>query len=99
MRQPRSPRGDPATETANLRISSSIPDAPPPEVLAEVDAAWRRSAGFGGDDLSLHVRLGRISGRVSGDLRCEDAIVTRLSATQILAVACGDPLPLPRSPR
>lgn len=80
-----------------MNHSSHIPDAPPPEVLAEVDAAWRRSAAFTGDDLDLRVRVGRISGRVSGELRCEDAVLARLSPTQILAIACGEPLPLPRT--
>ena len=76
--------------------SSHVPDTPPPEVLAEVDAAWERSADFTGDDLDLRLRVGRISGRLSGELRCEDAVLARLSPAQILAVACGEPLPLPR---
>ena len=76
--------------------TSFIPDVPPPEVLAEVDAAWERSADFCGDDLDLRVRVGRISGRVSGELRCEDVVLERLSPSQILALACGDPLPLSR---
>ena len=80
-------------------FSSFIPDVPPAEVLAEVDAAWERSADFCGDDLDLRVRVGRISGRVSGELRCEDVVLERLSPSQILALACGDPLPLPRSAR
>ncbi len=79
--------------------SSFIPDVPPPEVLAEVDAAWERSSAFCGDDLDLRVRVGRISGRVSGELRCEDVVLERLSPSQILALACGDPLPLPRPAR
>ncbi len=84
---------------AHSNSSSSIPDVPPPEVMAEVDAAWERSAGFCADDLELRMRVGRISGRVSGELRCEDVVLERLSPSQILAVACGDPLPLPRRAR
>lgn len=84
---------------AHSNYSSFIPDAPPAEVLADVDAAWERSAAFCGDDLELHVRVGRISGRVSGELRCEDVALERLSPSQILALACGDPLPLPRPAR
>lgn len=79
--------------------SSFIPAVPPPEVLDEVDAAWERSAAFCGDDLDLRVRVGRISGRVSGELRREDVVLERLSPSQILALACGDPLPLPRPAR
>ena len=80
-------------------FSSSIPDVPPPEVMAEVDAAWERSAGFCGDDVDLRVRVGRVSGRVRGELRCEDLVLERLSPAQLLALACGDPLPLPRTRR
>ena len=79
-----------------MNDSSHIPDTPPAEVLAEVDAACERSATFTGDDLDLRVRVGRISGRVSGELRCEDVVLERLAPSQILAVACGEPLPLPR---
>ena len=79
--------------------SSLIPDVPPAEVLADVDAAWQRSAAFCGDDLELRVWVGRVSGRVNGELRCEDVSLECLSAVQILALACGDPLPLPRPAR
>jgi hypothetical protein len=75
---------------------SYIPDSPPPEVLQEMDAASERAAGFSADELDLHVRVGRISGRVGGELRVEDAVVARLSPSQILALACGDPVPLRR---
>ena len=84
---------------AHSNSRSFIPDVPPPEVMAEVDAAWERSAGFCADDLELRMRVGRISGRVSGELRCEDVVLERLSPSQILALACGDPLPLPRRGR
>lgn len=80
-------------------FSSHVPDSPPPEVLEEVDAAWRRSAAFVGGEADLHVRVGRISGRVSGELRVEDAVLARLSPSQIVALACGDPLPLARPRR
>jgi hypothetical protein len=84
---------------AHSNFSTLIPDAPPPEVVAEVDAAWARSADLCGADLDLHVRVGRISGRVSGELRCEDVAVERLSPSQILALACGELLRLPRRGR
>ena len=84
---------------AHSNSCSSIPDVPPPAVMAEVDAAWERSAGFCADDLELRMRVGRVSGRVSGELRCEDVVLERLSPSQILALACGDPLPLPRRGR
>ncbi|MDP9378190.1 MAG: hypothetical protein M3P40_11575 [Actinomycetota bacterium] len=74
-----------------------IPDAPPAEVLAEIDAAWERSAAFFDDGSSVHIRRGCISGRVRGELRCEGLVLETLSASQLLALACGDPLPLKRS--
>lgn len=74
-----------------------IPDAPPAEVLAEIDAAWKRSAAFFDDGCSVHIRQGRISGRVRGELRCEGLVLESLSAHQLLALACGDPLPLTRT--
>lgn len=80
----------------DTNFSADIPAVPPPEVMAEVDAAWERSADFCGEDLGLHVRVGTITGRVSGELRCEDAVLARLDAAALLALACGDPLRLPR---
>lgn len=72
------------------------PDGPPPELWAEIDAARARAATFFDDELHLHIRVGRISGRVSGQLRYEDVVLEKLSPSQLLALACGDPLPLPR---
>ena len=84
---------------ARFHIASDIPETPPAEVLAEVDAAWERAAGLAADGLTLDIAVGRISGRVRGRLRLEDAIVERLSPSQLLALACGDPLAAPRTRR
>jgi hypothetical protein len=79
-------------EMPDLDFSYSIPDSPPPEALEEVDAAWERSAAFARGELELHVRVGRISGRLSADLRMEDVRLARLTPSQILALACGEPV-------
>ncbi len=84
---------------AHSHIASDIPEVPPAEVLAEVDAAWERAARLSADGLRLHITVGRISGRVRGRLRIEDKILERLTPSQVLAVACGDPLVLSRGRR
>jgi hypothetical protein len=84
---------------AHSHIASDIPEVPPAEVLAEVDAAWERAARLAADGLRLDVSVGRISGRVRGRLCLEDEVVERLTPSQLLAVACGDPLVRPRGRR
>ncbi len=63
----------------------------PAEVLAEVDAAWERAQDLVADELELHFDVS-VSGRVRGELRAADSgeLVSRLSASEALAVACGD---------
>ena len=64
---------------------------PPAEVLAEVDAAWERAQDPVADELELHFEVS-VSGRVRGELRAADGgeLVSRLSASEALAIACGD---------
>ena len=63
----------------------------PAEVLAELDAAWERAQHPVADELELHFEVS-VSGRVRGELRAADdgAFVSRLSASEALAIACGD---------
>jgi hypothetical protein len=63
----------------------------PAEVLAEVDAAWERAQEPVADELELHFEVS-VSGRVRGELRAafDGALVSRLSASEALAIACGD---------
>ena len=64
---------------------------PPAHVLAEVDAAWERSAELSYGELELHFASALMGGRVSGELRLGDgSLVERISATEALALACGD---------
>ena len=63
----------------------------PAEVLAEVDAAFERSHELVADELELHFEVS-VSGRVRGELRAASCgeLVSRLSASEALAIACGD---------
>lgn len=63
----------------------------PEEVLAEVDAAFERAQDPVADELELHFDVS-VSGRVRGELRAAESgeLVSRLSASEALAVACGD---------
>ena len=64
---------------------------PPAHVLAEVDAAWERSQDLSAGELELHFTSALLGGRVSGELRLPDGeLVERISATEALALACGD---------
>ncbi len=65
---------------------------PPPEVLAEVDAAWERAEDLFADELELSFDLDRLTRRVTGSLRVPAGgpVWERLSATEALAIACGD---------
>ncbi|MFL5928026.1 MAG: hypothetical protein ACJ77E_13950 [Gaiellaceae bacterium] len=72
---------------------TDLPDAPPPEVLDAVDAAWERASRNAARGLELDVRVGRIGGRVRGRVSLEDEVLLRLGPAELLAFACGDPLP------
>jgi hypothetical protein len=65
---------------------------PPPEVLAEVDAAWERAQDLFADELELSFDLDLPTRRVTGSLRIPagGAVWERLTATEALAIACGD---------
>ena len=64
---------------------------PPPEVLAQIDAAWERAQELFATDLELHFEVDAGLGRVWAELRLADGTVAeRLSASEALALACGD---------
>ena len=71
--------------------TQTAPHELPAEVLAEVDAAWERAHELVADELELHFEVS-VSGRVRGELRAADGgeLVSRLSASEALALACGD---------
>jgi hypothetical protein len=69
---------------------------PPPEVLLQLDVAWERARELFASDLELHFEVDAASGRVWAELRCPDgSVAERLSATEALALACGDAAPEP----
>ena len=69
----------------------ALPAGPPPEVLAEIDAAWERSGALLDAGMELHFELDAPSGAVRAELRCADGTAgERLSASDALALACGD---------
>ena len=64
---------------------------PPAHVLAEVDAAWERAQELVAGELELHFTRALLGGRVTGELRLPGGeLVERISATEALALACGD---------
>jgi hypothetical protein len=68
-----------------------LPVGPPPEVLQQLDVAWERARELFESDLDLHFEVDAPFGRVWAELRCSDGtLVERLSATEALALACGD---------
>jgi hypothetical protein len=78
------------------RFRSTNPDlqAPPPEVLQQIDVAWERARELFESDLELHFEIDAACGRVWAELRRPDGSVAELlSATEALALACGDAAP------
>jgi hypothetical protein len=64
---------------------------PPPEVLLQIDVAWERARELFDSELQLHFEVDAPRGRVWAELRCADgSLVERLSASEALALACGD---------
>jgi hypothetical protein len=70
-----------------------LPSGPPPEVLDELAAAWERAQEPFPDGLALHFACEPMLGRAWGELRLDGGeLVTSLSASEALAIACGDAL-------
>jgi hypothetical protein len=66
-------------------------DSPPESVLAEVDAAWERAQDLVAGELELHFSVDSMADRLRCELRTvEGEVWERLSATEALALACGD---------
>jgi hypothetical protein len=73
-----------------------LPSGPPPEVLEEVAAAWERAQAPLIDDLLLGFDSEPELGRAWGELRLADGtLVERISASEALAIACGDAVVAP----
>jgi hypothetical protein len=64
---------------------------PPPEVLAEVDAAWERAQDLFAGELELCFDVDSLTRRVSASLCVPGGGAWELlSAREALAIACGD---------
>ena len=73
-----------------------LPAGPPPEVLEQIDVAWGRARELYDADLELRFEIDAVLGTVWAELRSADGTVAeRLSATEALALACGDVAPSP----
>ena len=74
-----------------FHANTDVSAGPPPEVLAEIDAAWERAQDFFATDLVLHFEVDRNWGQVWAELRNPDGSVAEtLSASEAVALACGD---------
>ena len=73
--------------------SDVIPASPPPEVLAEVDAAWERSAELAAQNRELHFKHDEVSGRTIIEVRTLDGEVLRtIPPSKMLDVMSGGEL-------
>jgi len=89
----------PPVEIALMTRSHDTDDlafGPPPEVLDEVFAAWERSQEPLGGALELGFTSEPALGRAWGELRLTDGtFLTNISASEALAIACGDAAVVP----
>jgi hypothetical protein len=70
-----------------------IPASPPPDVLAEVDAAWERAAQLASANRELHFRRDEGSGRTIIEVRTLDGEVLRtIPPSRLLDVMGGGEL-------
>lgn len=73
--------------------SDVIPASPPPEVLAEVDAAWERAAELAAQNRELHFKRDEVSGRTIIEVRTLDGDVLRtIPPSKFLDVLSGGEL-------
>jgi hypothetical protein len=72
-----------------------LPVGPPPEVLDEIDLAWERAQRPLDIGYELSFESDPRRRRAWGELRGTDGTVERrLTATEALSLACGEPLGL-----
>jgi hypothetical protein len=62
----------------------------PPEVMDEVAAAWERAQEPLPDGLELWFASEPALGRAWGELRLDGELVAGISASEAIAIACGD---------
>jgi hypothetical protein len=67
-------------------------NGPPPEVLDEIAEAWERAQAPLPDGLELSFASEPALGRAWGQLLHDGEVVSSISASEALAIACGDAL-------
>ena len=92
----RAPQAPPAGVDASAPdavTSDVIPAAPPPEVLAEVDAAWERTGELAAQNRELHFARDEHTGRMIIEVRTLDGEVLRtIPPSEALNVMSGGTL-------
>ena len=77
-------------------VTEDLPSSPPPEVMDEVFAAWERAQEPLPESLALDFVSEPVLGRAWGELRLDDGtFLTTISASEGLAIACGDAAVVP----
>ena len=93
---PMAPKGPAATAAVfglPAPADTSIPDAPPPEVLDEVAAARDRAAELAASNRELHFRKDEATGRVVVQVRdLAGNVIRTIPPSEALAVMSGDPV-------
>ena len=85
--------GAAAERAAAVDAVDVIPASPPPEVLAEVDAAWERATHLAAANRELHFRRDEQSGRTIIEVRTLDGEVLRtIPPSKLLDVMSGGEL-------
>ena len=92
----RAPAPPPVEQVQPVRepdVSDVIPASPPPEVLAEVDAAWERTSRLAAQNRELHFARDEASGRLVIEVRTLDGEVLRtIPPSEALNVMSGGTL-------
>ena len=74
----------------------ALPTGPPPEVLEEIGAAWERAQVLVDGAYELHFDSDPALRRAWGELRRPGGTAAlRLTASEALAIACGDRVAIP----
>jgi hypothetical protein len=70
-----------------------FPTGPPPELLAEVYAAWERVAQLAAEDRELHVSRDGASGRMNFEVRTlSGEVLETIPPSRVLDILGGAPL-------
>ena len=83
----------PTPDARGVDASDVIPSSPPPDVLAEVDAAWERTGQLAAQNRELHFARDEATGRMIIQVRTLDGEVLRtIPPSEMLNVMSGGAL-------